>query len=199
MSDDGLVRCAWVPPGDELYRRYHDEEWGTPQRDPQALFELLVLETFQAGLSWRLILGRREEFRRAFAGFAAERMARWTDADLERLATDPGIIRNRLKISAARSNARAFLAVQEQHGSFADWLWAFTAGTPVVGQHDLPGDVPARTELSDLVSRELRKAGFRFIGSVTVYAYLQAAGLVQDHLRDCFRFAELESAQRRSS
>ena len=186
-----MVRCAWVPPDDELYRRYHDEEWGVPKRDSQALFDLLILETFQAGLSWRLILGRREEFRRAFEGFDAERMASWSAADLDRLVKDQGIIRNRLKIEAARANARAYLNVQAAHGSFADWLWAFTNGTPVVGNHVNAADVPARTELSDLVSQELRRTGFRFVGSVTVYAYLQAAGLVQDHLRGCFRYTEL--------
>lgn len=191
MSEDSLIRCGWVPPGDELYRRYHDLEWGTPQRDDQALFELLVLETFQAGLSWRLILGRREAFREAFHGFDAERMAAWTDADIERLAGNPEIIRNRLKLKATRGNAQAYLQLMAQHGSFAAWLWSFVDDSPVVGHHREHESVPARTELSDLVSGEMRKAGFRFVGSVTVYAYLQASGVVQDHLVDCFRYAQL--------
>lgn len=191
MFADGLTRCGWVPPGDDLYRAYHDEEWGVPLRDDQKLFELLVLETFQAGLSWRLILGRREAFRRAFSGFDAVVMASWTDRDLDRLLADPTIIRNRQKLAAARTNAGAYLRLQDDNGSFSDWLWRFVAGQPVVGRHRDQADVPARTELSDQVSAVLRAAGFRFVGSVTVYAYLQAAGLVQDHVQDCYRYREL--------
>lgn len=191
MNDESRCRCAWVPPGDELYARYHDVEWGSPQHDDQALFELLILETFQAGLSWRLILGRREAFRAAFDGFDAQRMAAWTDADIEELAQNAGIIRNRLKLAASRSNAQAYLKIREEHGSFAGWLWSFVNGTPVVGHHPSADDVPASTELSDKLSRELKKNGFRFVGSVTVYAYMQASGLVQDHLVSCFRYGEL--------
>lgn len=191
MNDNSVSRCAWVPEGDSLYARYHDAEWGTPLRDDQALFELLILETFQAGLSWRLILGRREAFREAFAGFDARLMADWSDGKVAELLLDAAIIRNRAKLLAARGNARAFLNVQEQQGSFADWLWRFTDGQPVVGHWQSPADVPARTALSDRVSAELRRAGFRFTGSVTAYSYLQAAGLVQDHLVSCFRYQEL--------
>lgn len=191
MNDAAVKRCAWVPDGDSLYARYHDTEWGVPLRDDQALFELLVLETFQAGLSWRLILGRREAFRAAFAGFDARQLARWSDEQIEQLLLDPTIIRNRAKLLATRGNARAFLALQAEHGSFQAWLWQFTDGTPLVGHWREAAEVPARTSLSDRVSAAMRRAGFRFVGSVTVYSYLQAAGLVQDHLVSCFRYRTL--------
>lgn len=191
MSEDGLFRCGWVPAGDTIYRDYHDREWGAPLRDDQALFELLVLECFQAGLSWRLILGRREAFREAFSGFDADTMAGWSDADIEELLGDIRIIRNRAKVVAARANARAFLRIRQEHGSFAEWLWSFVGGEPLVGAWREQALVPARTELSDQVSRAMKARGFKFVGSVTVYSYLQAAGLVQDHLTGCFRYAEL--------
>lgn len=191
MSDDGLIRCGWAPAGDALYRDYHDREWGTPLRDDQALFELLTLECFQAGLSWRLILGRRPAFREAFSGFDAEVMAGWSDSDIEELLGDIRIIRNRAKIMAARSNARAFLSIRSEHGSFAAWLWSFVDNEPLIGSWSEQSQVPARTELSDRVSKAMKASSFKFVGSVTVYSYLQAAGLVQDHLTVCFRYAEL--------
>src|SRR5690554_4222941 len=191
MSEQEVTRCGWVPPGDEIYRAYHDEEWGSPLHSAQELFELLVLESFQAGLSWRLILGRREAFRRAFSDFDAEVIAAWTDEDIGRLLLDASIIRNRQKLEATRGNARAFLRLQEEPGGFPGWLWSFVSGEPVVGEWKLQSAVPARTPLSDEVSKAMKKAGFRFVGSVTVYSYLQAAGLVQDHIVGCFRHSDL--------
>ena len=191
MTPADRTRCAWVPPGDELYRTYHDEEWGTPLRDDRALFELLVLETFQAGLSWRLILGRREAFRTVFSGFRPEVLAAWTDAQLTEMLQDPTIIRNRPKLEATRANARAFLELTEQEGSFSDWLWDRVGGQPVTGHWQTGAEVPARTPLSTDTARELKKRGFRFTGPVTTYSLLQAAGLVQDHLVSCFRYREL--------
>lgn len=193
MNADDRNRCKWVPEGDDLYRDYHDREWGAPLRDDQALFELLVLECFQAGLSWRLILGRREAFRDAFSGFNAQTMAAWTDEHIGELMTDERIIRNRQKIEAARANARAFLTIREEHGSFATWLWSFINDEPVTGHWQEQAHVPARSPLSDEVSKAMKKQGFKFVGSVTVYSYLQAAGLLQDHLTTCFRYAELEA------
>lgn len=184
-------RCAWVPADDDLYRAYHDEEWGTPLKDDRALFELLILETFQAGLSWRLILGRREAFRAVFNAFNPEVIAAWTDAHIEHLLRDPTIIRNRQKLEAARANARAFLKIRKEHGTFSDWLWNYVDFTPVTGRWAEPGEVPASTPLSRTISRDMKKLGFSFTGPVTVYSLLQAAGLVQDHLVSCYRYAEL--------
>ena len=191
MNESELQRCRWVPAGDDLYRAYHDEEWGKPLTDDLRLFELLVLETFQAGLSWRLILGRRESFRSAFAGFNPEAIAAWTDEDIGRLMQDAGIIRNRQKLEATRGNARAYLSIVAAHGSFSDWLWSLVPGAPLIGHWEKQEDIPARTPLSDAVSKTLKKNGFKFVGSVTVYAFMQAAGLVQDHLTGCYRYGEL--------
>jgi len=188
--DHGKLRCPW-PGTDTLYLDYHDREWGVPLRDDQALFELFILETFQAGLSWYLILKRRENFRQAFNGFNPHVMAGYTDRDLSRLMADPGIIRNRLKIEAAQGNARAFLALAQKRGSFANYLWDFVDHTPIVNTWETMQQVPATTPLSDAVSRDLKKQGFRFVGSTTIYAFLQSAGLVNDHLVTCFRHAEL--------
>jgi DNA-3-methyladenine glycosylase I len=173
---------------------YHDREWGRPQRDDRVLFEFLVLEGAQAGLSWRTILHKREGYRRAFAGFDPARVARFTDARLATLLQDPGIVRNRLKIASARANARAFLAVQKEFGSFAEYLWGFVDGRPVVNRPRTPADVPARTALSDRVSADLRRRGFRFVGTTIVYAWLQAMGLVDDHLAGCDRGRPAASA-----
>jgi DNA-3-methyladenine glycosylase I len=185
-ADDGRPRCAWA--GDEpLYVAYHDSEWGVPARDDRLLFELLLLEGAQAGLSWITILRKREHYRRAFAGFEPRRVARFDARKRARLLQDPGIVRNRLKVESAVGNARAFLAIQERHGSFAAWLWAFVDGRPLVNRWRRPADVPARTPLSDRISRELRALGFRFVGSTIVYAYLQAVGVVDDHLLGCWK------------
>ncbi|HKJ94790.1 MAG TPA: DNA-3-methyladenine glycosylase I [Gammaproteobacteria bacterium] len=186
-----LPRCAWCGT-DELYRDYHDREWGVPVRDDdRLLFEFLVLEGAQAGLSWITVLRKRERYREVFGRFDPAFVAALTDADVDRLLTDPGIIRNRLKVESARSNARAFLDVQAEFGTFSRYLWSFTDGERVVNEWRDLGDVPARTELSDRLSRDLRQRGFRFVGSTICYAYLQAVGVVMDHVVHCFRYAEL--------
>lgn len=183
-------RCAWVD-DDPLYRRYHDEEWGTPQRDDRALFELLVLESFQAGLAWRTILHKRVAFRRAFEDFEPARVAAFDENDVTRLLQDAGIVRHRGKIEAAIHNARRFLEVQAAYGTFAAFLWGFVDGAPRVGQRAEGARPQPTTPLSDAVSAELRRRGFRFLGSTTVQAYLQATGVVMDHDPACYRFAEL--------
>lgn len=183
-------RCAWVD-DDPIYQRYHDEEWGTPQHDDRALFELLVLESFQAGLAWRTILHKRAAFRRAFAGFEPARVAAFDEDDVTRLLQDAGIVRHRGKIEAAIHNARRFLEVQAAHGTFAAFLWGFVEGAPRIGRRAVGEPPRPTTALSDAVSTELRRRGFRFLGSTTVQAYLQATGVVMDHDPACFRFAEL--------
>lgn len=185
-----MTRCPWCG-DDPLYVRYHDEEWGTPVHDERTHFEFLLLETQQAGLSWRTILGKREAYRRAFANFEPERVALYSEKDIERLLQDPGLIRNRRKLEAAVANARAFLAIQAQYGSFDSWIWSFTNGQPVTNRWETITEIPARTELSDLISAEMKKAGFAFVGSVTIYAHLQAIGIVNDHLVSCFRHTQL--------
>lgn len=179
-------RCSWCLSTPE-YIRYHDEEWGQPVHDDAVLFEFLILEGAQAGLSWRTILERREGYRKAFAGFDAAKVARYSDAKLEKLMEDPGIIRNRLKIFSARGNAQAFLRVQKEFGSFDTYLWGFVDGKPLRSQPRRLQDVPAKTGLSDRISKDLLKRGFKFVGSTIVYAYLQAVGVVDDHMVDCWR------------
>jgi DNA-3-methyladenine glycosylase I len=166
---------------------YHDHEWGTPVHDDHALFEFLCLEGAQAGLSWRTVLAKRENYRRAFHGFDIARVAAMTDAELERLLADPGIIRNRLKVSSVRDNARAALAVIAEHGSLARYLWAFVDGQPRVNRWRSPSEVPASTPLSDRMSKALKKRGFRFVGTTICYSLLQATGMIDDHLAGCFR------------
>ncbi len=180
-----VKRCRWVPPGDALYVRYHDREWGRPQHRDRRLFELLVLEGAQAGLSWSTILHKRAGYRRAFAGFDPRKVARFGATERARLMRDAGIVRNRLKIESTVTNARAFLEVQREFGSFNRYLWAFVGGHPRVNRPGR-GGVPARTELSDRISKDLLERGFRFVGSTIVYAYLQAVGVVNDHSRGCF-------------
>ena len=191
---DGKPRCPWAI-SHPLHMAYHDAEWGAPQREDRALFELLILEGFQAGLSWLTILKRREGFRRAFQGFDPQAVAGYGKADLERLLADPGIIRNRLKVEAAPANAKAFLKVQGSHGSFAEYFWGFVDGRPVVNAWKEMSQVPAVTPLAEKVSKDLKARGFKFVGPVSVYAYLQSAGLVNDHLEGCFRFAETASGR----
>ncbi len=187
-----LQRCGWSTiAGDPLYLVYHDEEWGVPSRDDRHLFELLVLEGAQAGLAWSTILHKREGYRRAFAGFDAERVARFGVRDVERLLDDAGIVRNRLKITAAIDNARGLLAVREERGSFSDYLWDFVGGEPIVGRFRSLADVPAETEESRALSNDLKRRGFRFVGPTICYAFMQATGLVNDHVTSCFRYAEL--------
>lgn len=193
MAD--LPRCDWVAGGDCLEVAYHDREWGVPVHDDRVLFELLILEGAQAGLSWRTILNKRENYRRAFAGFDPAAVARFDEARIDQLVQDPGIVRHRGKIEATIGNARALLAVQEQAGSFGDYLWDWVDGQPVVNGWRAMAEVPASTSLSERISRDLKHLGFRFVGPTIVYAYLQAVGVVNDHLTRCFRYPELaESA-----
>jgi len=179
------VRCAWAR-GDALVR-YHDQEWGNPVHDDRRLFEFLVLEGAQAGLSWETILNKRERYREVFDGFDPERVARFDRRRRERLLRDPGIVRNRLKVESAVTNARAFLAVQEECGSFDEHLWAFVDGEPIVHARRGPRDVPATTPLSETISKEWKRRGFRFVGPTIVYAFLQAVGVVNDHELACWR------------
>lgn len=184
-----LKRCTWC--GDNpLYVSYHDDEWGVPVRDDQTLFEFLILEGAQAGLSWITVLKKREAYRKAFDGFNAEKVARYSDSKLEKLLLNPGIIRNRLKVFGARKNARAFLEVQSSHGSFTDYIWDFVDGEPVQNSHRTIQDVPATTPVSDALSKDMKKRGFTFVGSTIMYAHMQATGMVNDHTTDCFRHAE---------
>jgi DNA-3-methyladenine glycosylase I len=179
-------RCFWAE-GDPLLRAYHDEEWGVPLRDDKRWYEKLLLDGAQAGLSWLTILRKREGYRKAFGGFDPAIVARFTERDVTRLMKDPGIVRNRLKIRSAIGNARAFLTLQSEHGSFDAWIWDYVGGKPIAGRAHGREDIPARTELSDALSKELRGRGFSFVGSTIVYAFMQAAGLVNDHVVGCFR------------
>lgn len=178
-------RCRWAQGADAAMQRYHDEEWGRPAHDDRHLFEMLILEGAQAGLSWSTILHKRAGYRKAFARFDPRRVARFDARRRVALMRDPGIVRNRLKIASTVTNARAFLAVQREFGSFDRYLWSFVGGRPVV-THRRGGKVPARTALSDRVSKDLARRGFRFVGTTIVYAYLQAVGVVDDHSRACF-------------
>lgn len=168
-----------------MMRRYHDDEWGAPSRDEIHLFEMLILEGAQAGLSWATILGKRENYRQAFDGFDPERVAGFGESEIAELLQNPGIVRNRLKVRGAVRNAQAFLATSEEQGSFADYLWEWVDGEPVVNQPRKVSDLPARTELSDALAKDLKKRGFTFVGSTIVYSYLQSVGLVDDHLVTC--------------
>lgn len=185
-------RCTWCG-DDPLYVRYHDEEWGVPVHDERTLFEFLILEGAQAGLSWITVLRKREHYRTAFDDFDVARVARFTDNKLEKLLLDPGLIRNRLKIFSARTNARAFGDVQSEFGSFDRYLWQFVGGKPTQNKPTGMQDVPAKTAVSDGLSKDLSKRGFKFVGSTIVYAYMQAVGLVNDHLTACFRHKELST------
>lgn len=192
MANTSLTRCGWVH-DDPIEIAYHDREWGTPLHDDPTLFEFLVLDGFQAGLSWITILRKRENFRRAFDQFDPQVVAGYDAAKHQALLSDQGIIRNRLKIAAATQNAQAFLKVQAEFGSFDTYLWNWVAGTPIQNSWATLDDVPARTELSDALSTDLKKRGFKFAGSVICYAFMQAIGMVNDHTVDCFRHAELRS------
>lgn len=181
-----LVRCGWCL-GSEAYKAYHDQEWGRPQHDDRVLFEFLILEGAQAGLSWSTILNKREGYRRVFAGFDPAQLARWDDPALEQALLDPGIVRNRLKVLSVRTNAQAFLKVQAEFGTFDRYLWKWVGGAPVLNARQSLREVPASTPLSDAISKDLLKRGFKFVGSTIVYAYLQAMGVVNDHVVDCHR------------
>ena len=182
-------RCTWCG-DDPLYVDYHDNEWGVPVRDDQTLFEFLILEGAQAGLSWITVLRKREGYRKLFADFNAQKVARFTDKKLDKLLLDPSIIRNKLKVYGARKNARAFLAVQEEKGSFADYMWDFVDGKPIQNQWKNLKATPANTALSDSISKDMKKRGFTFVGSTIIYAHMQATGMVNDHTLDCFRHKE---------
>jgi DNA-3-methyladenine glycosylase I len=192
MSIDQTVRCSWA--GGELMTRYHDEEWGVPVHDDRVLFEFLILEGAQAGLSWETILKKRENYRAAFAGFDPAVVASYDGANVAALLADPGIVRNRLKIASAVTNARAFLAVQSEFGSFDAYVWRFVGGQPKVNAWRSLSELPARTAESDALSKDLQQRGFRFVGSTICYAFMQAVGMVNDHTIDCFRYAAVSSS-----
>jgi DNA-3-methyladenine glycosylase I len=191
MAERERTRCGWAAGGGPLEIAYHDREWGVPVHDDRVLFEFLILEGAQAGLSWSTILRKRENYREALSGFDPRRVARFTAEDQARLLANPGIVRNRLKIAATVENARLFLEIQQEHDSFDRYLWAFVGGQPIAGQRRSMKDLPPRTELSDQISRDLHGRGLRFVGSTIVYAYLQAVGVVNDHLASCYRYREL--------
>jgi DNA-3-methyladenine glycosylase I len=183
-------RCGWAQ--GEQYIAYHDTEWGVPHHDDRALFELLILEGAQAGLSWSTILNKREAYRKAFNGFDPKKVARFDEAKVAKLLENPGIVRNRLKVQSAISNAQAFLAVQKEFGTFDKYIWSFSGGRVIQNRRRTMTDVPPRTEESDAMSKDLRKRGFNFVGSTICYAFMQATGMVNDHLISCFRYAELQ-------
>lgn len=179
------TRCAWCEK-DDLYRDYHDNEWGKPIFNDQKLFEFLILETFQAGLSWYMILAKRENFRNAFSDFDYKKVANFNEVKIQELLLDIGIVRNQLKIRAAVSNAIAFINVQKEFGSFANYIWKFVDGKPIVNYPQSLKEVPASTPLSDIISKDLKKRGFKFVGTTVVYAHMQATGMVNDHVEDCW-------------
>lgn len=185
-------RCSWCE-GSELYKDYHDKEWGVPVYDDQKLFEFLILETFQAGLSWITVLKKRDNFRAAFDDFDYKKVAKYNDKKYEELLENTGIIRNKLKIKAAISNAQAFMKVQDEFGSFSKYIWSFIDGKPIQNTYKTLAEVPATTPLSDTISKDLKKRGFKFVGSTVIYAHMQATGMVNDHVVDCYRYKELSS------
>jgi DNA-3-methyladenine glycosylase I len=187
------ARCRWVPLDDLDYVQYHDKEWGRPVHDDRLLFEMLILEGAQAGLSWSTILHKRANYQRLFAGFDPKKVARFDAARKAKLLLDPGIVRNRLKVDSTVTNAQAFLEVQREFGSFDKYLWSFVNGRPVINAPIAGGAFATRTELSDRISKDLKKRGFRFVGTTILYAYLQAVGVVNDHSRDCFLYRPAKS------
>ena len=184
---DEKQRCPWCEGVNEAYARYHDEEWGVPVHDDRVQFEFLILEGAQAGLSWSTILNKRAGYRKAFADFDPQKVARFTAKRVEKLLQDPGIVRNRLKVQSAVTNAQAFLAVQEEFGSFSDYIWGFVDGQPIQNGFRKDADIPATSKESDALSKDLKKRGFKFVGSTIVYAHMQAVGMVNDHSTACFR------------
>jgi DNA-3-methyladenine glycosylase I len=191
MANQEPIRCGWSV-SDPLLIAYHDAEWGVPVQDDRTLFEFLTLEGAQAGLSWLTILRKREAYRLAFDDFDVARIARYDARRVEKLLANPGIVRNRLKIESTLKNARAFSKVQQEFGSFAQYQWQFIGGEPLDNRHRSPQQVPPRTELSDALSKDLKRRGFSFVGSTILYAYMQAVGMVNDHLLDCFRYPEVQ-------
>jgi DNA-3-methyladenine glycosylase I len=195
MANRTKIRCAWSGT-DPLYVSYHDEEWGVPVKDDRRLFEFLVLEGAQAGLSWITILRKRDAYRKAFGGFDPEHVARYGARDVTRLLGNEGIVRNRMKIESAIKNARAFLKVQQEHGSFSKYQWGFVDGRPVVNRYRSMKEIPPRSPVSDALSKDLKSRGFSFVGSTIIYAHMQAVGMVNDHVIDCFRHAPLAKRRR---
>ncbi len=185
-------RCAWVS-DDELYIQYHDQEWGVPQHDDQKLFELLILEGAQAGLSWYTILKKRENYSQAFDNFEAKKIAGYDNKKIQELLNNQGIVRNRLKIESTLRNAKAFLEIQKNYGSFNQYIWSFVGGKPIVNKFNELKDIPAKTDISDKMSKSLKKQGFNFVGSTICYAFMQAVGMVNDHTVDCFRYEQVSS------
>ena len=183
-----VVRCKWAEGVSLDYIEYHDKEWGVPVRDDRTQFEFLILEGAQAGLSWSTILNKRAGYRRLFAEFDPEKVARFTKKRIEKLLTDPAIVRNRLKVESAVRNAKAFLEVQNEFGTFSDYIWDFVGGEPIQNRHKKDSDVPATSSESDALSKDLKKRGFKFVGSTIVYAHMQATGMVNDHVTSCFRY-----------
>ncbi len=183
-------RCVWSV-GDPLYEAYHDEEWGVPVYDDDTLFEFLILETFQAGLSWITVLRKRENFRKAFDNFDYKTIAKYDQAKIDELLQDADIIRNKLKVNATITNAQTFMKVQEEFGSFSKYIWGFVDGKPIKNTFNDPSQLPANTELSDTISKDLKKRGFKFVGSTVIYANMQATGMVNDHEVNCFRYNEV--------
>lgn len=190
MRSNDLIRCAWAK--GENYIAYHDTEWGVPVHDDRLLFEFLILDGAQAGLSWLTILNKRDNYRRAFDNFEANKVAKYDERKIKSLLADAGIVRNRLKIESAIKNAKAFLAVQKEFGSFDQYIWSFVGGVTIQNERKSLRDIPARTAESDAMSKDLMKRGFKFVGSTICYAFMQAAGLVNDHVTDCFRHAEIQ-------
>ena len=185
---DKLNRCGWVPINNLEYQKYHDEEWGVPVHDDNRLFEMLILEGAQAGLSWEIVLKKREGYRSAFKNFDVQKVAKMTDEELEKLIQNPNIIRHKLKIFSVRKNALAFIKIQEEFGSFDNYIWKFVDNKPLINNIKPLSEIPVKTEISDKISKDLKKRGLSFIGSTIMYAYMQAIGLVNDHTTDCFKF-----------
>ena len=188
-----VKRCDWAGTSSDVYIRYHDDEWGVPVWDDARQFEFLVLESAQAGLSWSTILNKRDGYRRAFAEFDAAKVARFSDKRVEKMLQDPGIVRNRLKVNAAVNNARRFLEVQEEFDGFCNYIWQFVEGEPMQNRFRKQADVPATSPQSDALSKDLRQRGFKFVGSTIIYAHMQATGMVNDHLVNCFRHGECQA------
>ncbi len=189
-NNANLKRCPWCLK-DEMYIKYHDEEWGVPLFDDRKQFEFVVLESAQAGLSWHTVLSKRENYREAYLGFDFEKIANFKEKDIEKLLNNPGIIRNRVKIEASIMNARAFIEIAKEYGSFSKYIWKFVGGKPIVNGYDSDDEIPSETELSFRISKDLKERGFKFFGPKIVYAHLQAVGVVNDHIKSCFRYKEL--------
>ncbi|MCF7809154.1 MAG: DNA-3-methyladenine glycosylase I [Candidatus Marinimicrobia bacterium] len=189
--DSNRDRCAWVPQHKPLYVKYHDEEWGVPVRDDKKMFEFLVLESFQAGLSWEIVLNKRDNFRQAFSLFDYRKIAGYDEAKVQELLKDKGIIRNQLKIRATTNNAQRYLEVIEEFGSFCSYFWGFVNNEPIVNTFKVMEEIPASTELSDTIAKDMKQRGFKFLGTTVIYAHMQAVGMVNDHEVSCFRYGQV--------